>query len=217
MHQHKIVAQILLALSIFNLVLAAPVVRETYEDVVVPVVVKNVEVIPKERRGSESDLHTPSSSTSSAPQPDGPTPSHSLQPPPDEPTASHSSPPLPVESTPLYPSSPSDGAASLHEWPTHQVSGPAPPAVSLPPAEPEIVPATDEPVPVHSTSTPQDYTAKTHDVVVTESPSPEGVARIKKMRMWRDVALVVSAVTVVSGLLYEFRVRNDWPPPNQPT
>ncbi|KAN0113847.1 hypothetical protein V8E52_007319 [Russula decolorans] len=58
MHQYKTVAQILLILSIFNLVFAAPVVREIYDahdDVVVPVVVRNVATMSKERRQSESD------------------------------------------------------------------------------------------------------------------------------------------------------------------
>src|SRR5580698_5737235 len=96
MLRHKTAAQILLILSIFNLVLASPVVREIYDahnDMVVPVVVRNVEVTWKERRGSESD---------------GPTPSESSTPPPDEPTPSHSSPPLPDETTPLLTSPQSD-------------------------------------------------------------------------------------------------------------
>src|SRR5712691_4314205 len=90
MHQYKTVAQMLLILSIFNLVLAAPVVRETrdanaaHDNVVVPVVMRNLAAMSKERRGG-SDGSAPSDS--SPPLPHG--------------SPSHSSPPLPGESTPL--------------------------------------------------------------------------------------------------------------------
>src|SRR3984885_14288896 len=53
MHQHRIVAQISLALSILNLVLAAPiVVRETRGDVVV--VAEDVAAMPKKWRALEA-------------------------------------------------------------------------------------------------------------------------------------------------------------------
>ena len=98
----------------------------------------------KERRQSSSEAAA-----------EGPTPSHSFLPPPDGLTRSHSSPALLDGSTPLYATLP-DWQASLHEVLTPP-GGPASLAVSSPPGE--IVPATDQPVPVHSpTSTPLDYT-----------------------------------------------------------
>jgi hypothetical protein len=151
MHQYKTVAQILLILSIFNLVLAAPVVREIYnihDDAVVPAV--NVE---KERRQSSTSDELP-------PSPDGPTPS----------TSSHSPPPL-DGSTALHGLSPSDGEASLHEGPTPQ-GGPASLAVSSPPGE--IVPETDHPGPASSeiASLPPDGTEALPGATATVSPGP---------------------------------------------
>src|SRR6266849_741521 len=109
MHQYKTVAQILLILSIFNLVLAAPVVREIYDahnHMVVPVAVRNVAAISKYRRGSTSGSATADSSPPPSP-PDGSTPLHPSPPLPSEsmPSGSHSSPPLPDGSTPLDASS----------------------------------------------------------------------------------------------------------------
>ncbi|KAI0262384.1 hypothetical protein BGY98DRAFT_732915 [Russula aff. rugulosa BPL654] len=130
MHQYKTLAQMLLLLSIFNLVLGAPVVREIYEardDGAVPVVARNVAVMSKERSQVDSDM---------------PTPSHSSPPPQDGSTASYSPPPMSDGSTPLYASSPQDGDASLHGSPTPP-GGSASLAVSSPPDE--IVPGTDRP------------------------------------------------------------------------
>ena len=196
MLQHKIAAQILLILSIFNIVIAAPVVREiheTHDDEVVPVVVRNVEVMSEERRGSESE---------------GPTPSDSSTPLPDGSTLSHSSPPLPDGSTPLFTSSPSDEPASLNERPTRPVAGgPASGslAVSSPPGE--MVPATDEPVPIHSTLMPQDNAVAVDDVPVAEPPSLEAqhAARMQRVRTFMKASIAVGAVLVVGNWLWFFR------------
>jgi hypothetical protein len=127
MHQYKTVAQMLLILSIFNLVLAAPVVREirdAHGDGAVPVVGRNM---ADERRQSTLDGPTPSDS--SPPSLDGSTPLHSSPLLPDESLPSHSSPPLPGGST--APDA-SDGEAPLHGRPTPP-GGPASLAVSSPP------------------------------------------------------------------------------------
>jgi hypothetical protein len=111
MHHCKTVAQILLILSIFNLVFGAPVVRDIYyahDDLVVPTSVSNVAVMPKERHQSRSNGATASPSS----------------PPPDGSTSSDSLPLLPSRPPPLYSSSPSDGEADLHESPTPP-SGPS--------------------------------------------------------------------------------------------
>jgi hypothetical protein len=130
MHQYKTVAQILLILSIFNPVLAAPVVRDIYDahdDVAAPTAVENVAVMSKERHQSRSDVTT--SSPSSPPLPEGSTTSHSspLLPPflyasssSDREGSPHErSPTSPDVPATLYDPSPSDGEGSLHELPTH--------------------------------------------------------------------------------------------------
>ena len=118
MHPHKTVSQMLLILFILNPVLAAPVVREMHDargDVAVPMVVRSVAVMSKERRQS-TDGPTPSQSSPPAPDgltpahsspqfsdathsppqfPDGSMLSHSPPPPPDGPTPSHSLQPFP--------------------------------------------------------------------------------------------------------------------------
>ena len=71
MHQYKTVAQILLILSIFNLVFAAPIIREiryAHSNELAPVTVRNA-AMPKERSEPGSD-GTPSNSSPSPP--DGP-------------------------------------------------------------------------------------------------------------------------------------------------
>ena len=88
MHQYKTLIQIILTLSIFNLVLAAPVVQEIYDARDDKAVVGNVAVMSKGRRQPSSE---------------GPTPSHPSLPPPDGLTRSHSSPALLDGSTPLQP------------------------------------------------------------------------------------------------------------------
>ncbi len=133
MHQYKTIAQILLILSIFNIVLAAPVVREmrnAHGDVAVPVVGRNIADLLKERRQSTSD--GPTSSDSSPPQLDGSTPLHS-------------SPPLPGGSTAPDASTPSDEEAPLHGRPTPP-GGPGSLAISSRPggtAALPVVPAMD--------------------------------------------------------------------------
>ena len=190
MHQHKTVAQILLFLSIFNLVLAAPVEREIYDahdDVVVPVVVRNVAAMSKERRQSESDG---SSSHSSPPPPDGSIPSHSSPPPPDG-------------STPLHGSSPSDEPepepVPLHQSPSPS-GGPAALAVSSPPggtASLPIVPASDQQVPAHSTSTSQHFTAITYDMLAPDRPSPE--AEMKRFQTLAKVVIIGGTIIAIAG------------------
>ena len=112
MHRYKTIAHILLVLPIFNIVFAVPVARETYNahgDVVVPVVVRDVAAMSKERR-AESDGTTPS--PSSPPPQDETTPSsHSSPPPPDGSTAH------PGGSAAVAVSSPPDGSASLPDVP----------------------------------------------------------------------------------------------------
>jgi hypothetical protein len=108
MHQYKTVAQILLILSIFNPVLAAPVVRDIYDardDVALSVVVRNVAVRSKEQHQSRSD---------------GDTAGPSSPPPQDGSTTAHSSPLSPDGSPPSHVSSPPDGEGSLRESPTPQ-------------------------------------------------------------------------------------------------
>ena len=172
MHQYKTVAQILLILSIFNLVLTAPVVREIHNtpgEVAVPVVVKDVTVVSKERRQSTdgpSSSHSsppPDESTPSPPPPppdgsmllhssaqfsDGPTPSNSPPPLPDGSIPSHSSPQFPDESTlPHSPpplsdvSTPSQSSLPLQDgsMPSHSL----PPGTGM--ATLPLVPATFQP------------------------------------------------------------------------
>ena len=143
MHQHKTVAQTLLILSIFNLVLAAPVLRDIYDargDVAGTTAVENVAGMSKERHQSRSDgatgspssplpdydgsttspsspqpLDGPTASSSSPPPPDGPTASSSSPPPPDGSTTSHSPPLLPDGPPPLSTSSLPDRKVSFHE------------------------------------------------------------------------------------------------------
>ena len=137
MHQYQTLVQILLFLSIFNLVLAAPVVREIYDtrdDMAVPFVVRNVGVMSKERRQSSSE---------------GPTPSHSSLPPPDGLTRSHSSPALLDGSTRLQssPASPDGSVPSHSSMPLPD--GPMP-SHSLPPvAEAAALPAIPGLLPAH--------------------------------------------------------------------
>ena len=162
MHQHKTVAQILLILSIFNLVLAAPAVREIYDAhndvaVPVPVVVRNMAAISKERRDAESDGNP---SHSSPPPPDGSTPSNSLPPPP------------PDGSTPLQGSSPSDEPEPMpsHESPSPS-RGPAALATSSPPgdmASLPVVPASDQHTSQHNSETTQDMS----NVPASDQPAP---------------------------------------------
>jgi hypothetical protein len=150
MHQYKIVAQILLIFSIFNLVLAAPVVRDIYDacdDVAVPTAVGNVAVMSKERHQSRSDEAT--ASPSSPPSSDGEGSLHGLPTLPHVPASLYDSsssdgegslhglPTPPHVPASLYDSSSSDGEGSLHELPTHP-DEPTSSAVSSPSGE--IVP-----------------------------------------------------------------------------
>jgi hypothetical protein len=164
MHQYKTVTQILLILSIFNLVLGAPVVREIYDvsdDLAVPTAVGNAAVMSKEQHQSRSDEATASPSS---PAPDESTTSHS-PPPLDGPATVHSL-PLPQDgSQPLYASSPSDGEEYLHESPT-------------PPSEPASLPSDGE-EDLHESPTPSSWSASLHasspsdgEEYLYESPTP---------------------------------------------
>jgi hypothetical protein len=131
MHQYKTVTQILLILSVFNLVFGAPVVREIYDArdcLAVPAAVGNVVVMSKEQHQSRSDEATASPSS----------------PAPDESTTSNSPPPP-------------DGSATVHSLPLPQDGSQPLYASSPPPSEPTssavssssgtIVPATGRPAP----------------------------------------------------------------------
>ena len=169
MHQYKTVAQILLILSIFNIVFAIPVEREIYDahdGVVVPVVVRNVAAMSKERR-HELD-GTPS--VSSPPPPDVP--------PSDEPAPLHESlSPPPGEPAALGVSSPPGGTASL---PT--------------------VPATNQPVPVRSTST-SPYTAVTHNML---DPDPEAEMQ-RSGRLAKAIIVGGTIIIITGGFLWNNR------------
>ena len=115
MHQYKTVTQILLILSIFNLVFAIPVVQEIYDahDMVAPIVVGNVTATSKERR----DVSDSSPSHSSLPLPGG-SPS-------DRPAPLHESPPPPPGGpAALEVSSPAGGTASLPVVPSSDQPAP---------------------------------------------------------------------------------------------
>ena len=191
MHQHKTIAQILLVFSVFNLAFAAPVVREIYDahdDAMVPVVVRNVAAMSKERR-TVSDA---SPSSSSPPPPDGSTPS-----------GSHPSPPPPPDgSTPLQGSAPSDEPepVPLHDSESPSLSGgPAALAVS-PPGETAslpVAPASNQPVPVHPESTSQHYTAITHDMLGPDRLSPE--AEMKRFQTLAKVVVIGGTIIAIAG------------------
>jgi hypothetical protein len=238
MHQYKTVAQILLILSIFNLVLAVPVVREiydTHDDVVVPVEVRNVEVImSKERRQPTSDGTTPPTSTPPSPDeltshstsllPDGSTPSHSQLPLPDgstQPTPSNPPPALPDGSTPLS-APPPNGEVSLDHGPTPS-SGATSLAVSSPPGETE---SSDHSVPAPSeiVSSPGG-TEAVPGVPAIVGPAPahqvNAAATAARERMEAQLAAIenfctfsksvakgVAVIGIAGGLVTYFRNRN---------
>ena len=165
MHQYRTVSRILLIFSIFNVVHAAPVVRDIYdarEDVPVP----KVAVMSKERHQSRSDDATTLGSSPPPPPPpdESTTPSSSLPPLPDGLTTSHSSPqlsdgphlregdfhewsptsfhewsPTPLDVPPLlYSSSHSDGEGTLQELPPPgEIVPVGPPPVANPPLSAE--------------------------------------------------------------------------------
>ena len=175
MHQYKTVARILLILSIFDLVLAAPVVRDTIYDArdhAAPTGMRNVAVMLEERHQSRSDGATasPSSPRSgrrmvpySPSSPDGSSPPPGWRMAPISPPSpdgsspsdregslhewSPTSPELPAY---LFDSSPSE-EGSLHELPIHADEPSQPtslPASSPPPPEDEVVQAAGQPVPL---------------------------------------------------------------------
>jgi hypothetical protein len=174
MHQYKTLAQIILFFSIFNLVFTAPVVRETYDahdDVAVPVVVRNVVAMSKERR----QPNEPTPSQPSPPPPDGSTPSL------DEPTPLHESPSPPAGPAALAVSSPPGGMASL-----------------------PVIPASDQPVPAHSPSTSQHFTAITHDMLAPERLSP--AAEMKRFQTLAKVVAIGGTIIIITGgLLWQAR------------
>ena len=186
MHQCRTIAHIVLILSIFYLVFAVPVIRETFDaygdgDVVVPAVMRNAAAMSKDRRQPESDGSTPSPSSSR---------------PPDESMTL----PSPDESMAL------DGLTSLHESP----GGLNVVAVSPPPDEtaslPDI-PALDQPVP--STSMAQHYIAVRHDTLNPSHPR----TNMEKLRVLGAIIAVKGTVLVTGWLLRRYRSRTvgpDW-------
>lgn len=149
MHRYTTVAQILLILSIFNHILAAPVVRDTHDvqdDVAVPLVVRNVAIISKEWRSSELDGPMPS--TSSPPSP------------------SHSPPLLPEGSTHLYaPPPPQDGESSVYEGPA-PAGGPASLAVSeAPGGRQRCLLYRRQAVAMAGITTPQDFSQRSGELI----------------------------------------------------
>ena len=230
MHQYKIVAQILLILSIFNLVFAIPVERE-FDDahnVVTPKVVRKVAATSKERRevsdGTPShsspplpdaagpSLPPPDGSTLTPPTPDGSIPSHSSSPlpdglPSDRPASSNeiqpASPPPggPAPSHEL-PAPPPDGPAPLHELPAPPQDGPAP-LHELPPPPPGG-PAALPVVPAPDQPAPGRPTSSSrHSVVYDEShlPSqPLGAPRLSDWN-WKKVGGLAGAVSADAVLL----------------
>ncbi|KAI0271742.1 hypothetical protein BGY98DRAFT_1006290 [Russula aff. rugulosa BPL654] len=204
MHQYKTIAQMLLLLSIFNLVLGAPVVREIYEardDRAVPVVARNVAVMSKQRSQVDSDMPTPSHS--SPPPQDGSTTSNFPPPVSDESTPSHPPLPLPDGSKPLYASSPSDGEASLHGSPTPP-GGPAVLTVSSPPDE--IVPATDRP-PVRTSALPGIRANMAAAAMRTHTPLQEDHALMVDtlLSLSKKVAIGASALAVAGAVIFAVR------------
>ena len=153
MHQYKTLIQIILTLSIFNLVLAAPVVQEIYDARDDMAVVRNVAVMSKGRRQPSSE---------------GPTPSHPSLPPPDGLTRSHSSPALLDGSTPLQ-SSPA--------LPDASGSVPSPSPLMLPEGPgPE-----DGPVPLPDWSPPAALRTTTQPATDHHAEMQEETAHLKKI------------------------------------
>lgn len=172
MHQYKTVSQILLIISIFNLVFAVPVVRQMYDahdNVVLPVVVRTV-----------AD-GTPFGS--SPPPLDGsPPPSHSSSPPQD--------------------GLPSGGAAPLHESPSPPPGGPAALAVSSSPGETASLPAvpvSDEPVPTSSQYTAVTHDMLQPD---TPPPASDSMLKKYGTVGGMFAFEVALAATVIGGLIW---------------
>ena len=190
MHQYKTVAQILLILSIFNLVFGVPVVREIYDahdDRAVPTAVGHVTVMLKQQHQSRSNGATASPSS----------------PPPDEPTTSDSSPLLPSRPPPLY-ASPLDGEASesLHGSPTPP-GGPASLVVTSPPDE--TVPGTDRPVPVGTAPILQGDTAATRTHVNLPVAGDPAVIVEMLETLAKKVAIGTSVLIISGGLILAAR------------
>ena len=210
MHQHKIAAQILLTLSIFNLVLGAvPVVRkncDTHDDVVVPMVVRNTEVMFKER-GSESDGPT-LSQPSTPPSHDGSTPLHSPAPPsPDWPSSSHS-PYLSDEEAPLFtlpPTGPEIVPASDSDSPPRMPKPSSHDDWYWESTGPEIVPASDSGSPprMPKPSSHDDWYWESHDNLLTEPWAEDNQARLKKLALFRDVSIAASAIVITGGVFWK--------------
>jgi hypothetical protein len=184
MHQYKTLAQILLILSIFNLVFGVPVVREIYDardDLAVPTAVDHVAVMLKQQHQSRSNGARASPSS----------------PPPDESMTSDSSPLLPSRPSPLYASSPLDGEASesLHGSPTPP-GGPASLVVSSPPDE--IVPGTDRPVPVRTAPILQGDTAATR-THVNLPVAGDHEAMVEMLETLAKKVVIGTSVLIISG------------------
>ena len=178
-------------LSILYLVFAVPVVRETfdaYDDVVVPVVMRNPAALSTDRRQPESDGSTPSPSSSRPPDKS----LHSSPPPPPHPPLS------------LDESTASGGPTSLHERP----GGSTAVAVSPPPdriASLSDIPASDQPVP--STLTTQHYIAVRHDTLNPSHPR----TKMEKLRVFGAIVALKGTVLVTGWLLRRYRRRTSGP------
>jgi hypothetical protein len=194
MHQYKTVAQILLILSIFNLVFAIPVVREidhVHGDVVVPV------AVPVAVRNVAATLAATSKERRE--DPDG-TPSHSSPPPPDG-SASSLPPPLDGSAPSLPPPAPgwslSDGAAPLHESPPSPPGGPAASAVSPPPDRTASLPA----VPASGRPVPSQHTAQAPDPAQAETEH-----QLENLKLLGRLANFNAAVLIIAGgVLWHYR------------
>ena len=178
MHQRKIVTHILLILSIFNPVFAVPVVREAYdayEDVVAPVIARNVVAMSKERR-AESEGAMPS--PSSPPPQDETTPSSHSSPPPDGSTAH------PGGSAAVAVSSPPDGSASLPDVPASNL--------------PATLTSTSQPY------TQVTHGPVTHGMVAPDRPPPmTNMDKLKVAGVIGAVDVAILAVA--GGLIWHYR------------
>ena len=222
MHQYKTVTQILLILSIFNLVLGAPVVREIY-DARDDVAVGNVAVISKGQHLSRSNEATASPSS---PPTDGSTTSPSSPPPLDESTTSHSSPVLPEELPPLYTSSPSEGEPD--SWTDfHNLAMPPSGLPSLPVSSPpgEIVLATDQPVPVLPGWSSQQEADAASLIRLREMMEANRVLRQTTRTVAMKFAGGLAILGITGGMIAYYRHRNhhhrtidlDWYVSNPPS
>lgn len=177
MHQCKTVAHILLILSIFNLVFAVPVVRETFDehdDVVAPVIVRDVAAMSKERRAESDGTTLLTASESPLPQ--------------DETMHSHDSPPPPPDESTAHPG----GSAA--------VAAPSPPDGSA--SLPDVPPSDQRPAP--STPTPQRYTQVTHAMVEPDRPYIPFVVNKEKLKLIGSLGVFAAVDATALWLIYHY-------------